>query len=197
MKHGWIVAAATAGVLAAVTWAAAWTSGPSVDGGKNPMKTFFAKASFTGAVMKGDGPTVVTPASPGFVTQEIYEVPPGKVFIATDLWVTLDASTSLSEKVTVDSNQMAWFPCGGTLVPFGNGQSSAAPVGRACLRVDGAKVWCASAEHKVRGFAIAQGAKISVEIAPIQPMTSMQDYFPGLVAKCSYTAVVGGHLQRN
>jgi hypothetical protein len=71
MNKQWSVVAATAGILAAGTWAFAFTSGPSVSSGTNPLRTFTT--------------SLQAPATGTTAKQDVFEVPPGQTLVVTDV----------------------------------------------------------------------------------------------------------------
>ena len=73
MQKPWIVIAATAAIAACATWAFAFTSGPSVSTGSNPLRTL----AFTFTFPKN--------TTPLFQAKQVFEVPPGQTLVITDL----------------------------------------------------------------------------------------------------------------
>lgn len=62
----------------------AYTSGPSVTGGANPLRTFVLHAATTGATNE--------------VKQQVFEVPPGQTLVLTDLAVGDGSNKQLGNK---------------------------------------------------------------------------------------------------
>ncbi len=77
-KNGWMVVAVVAGIFAGAATVRAWTSGPSVTGGVNPLKTFVVAA--------GDWPNQPTAGAESWTyKKDVFVVPAGQTLIVTDV----------------------------------------------------------------------------------------------------------------
>jgi hypothetical protein len=121
VKKQWLVLVAALALglaLAAVAWA--WTSGPSVSGGKNPLRSF--RATLTGVCTTS--PSVCKPGR-----QQVFEVPQGQTLVITDLMRFCPPPSA--QCLDPASGCSSWY-C----------EANQFTSGKACLLADGAALWC-------------------------------------------------------
>lgn len=194
--RGWtavaVVAGVVAGLMAGVTGARAWVSGPSVNLGSNPLKSFSLTFGFTGPLQGATGGSIATPASPGTVTKDVYEVPQGQSLIVTGMWYAdgLDSATFTPG---------AGYKCqsaGGAAMPFA--WVGLPGIKSVCLLVNGEVLSCEGAGLN-EGIVVGSGAKLQLQV--IGPTLGVATDLSGKPAinpnSCTYVVGLGGHLVRN
>ena len=154
-------AATLAIVVAAAAWATAAPSGPSVTGGKNPLMTLNFQTVNEASASTG--------AAKGWKVKQVYEVPPGRRLVITDLLLF----TAPPPKPSAENTY---------------GLSCGYPV-HACLIIDGKSLWCQYVSYQTGsltdGIPIDAGAKVSLAL-----------WAQAKKEKCWYGVSAVGHFER-
>ena len=172
MSKSWILLATAAALVACVTAAWAFTSGPSISTGSNPLRTLTVTGSWQNSSSTN---------SPMFQAQgSTFDVPQGQTFVITDL-----------------SFSGAPITLTGTNAPS---NESGCTNPRLCILVDGAPAHCTlgnGGQQAFRtGLSIPSGSKVNLFVSVQVFSTSSCSGCPS-VHKCTPAAVATGYLMKN
>lgn len=169
MQKPWIVIAATVAISSAVTGAWAYTSGPSISLGSNPLRTLTATATWQNSSTS----VQIAPQAQG----PAFEVPQGQTLVLTDLSVSAS-------------------PVNPSATNAGNGDFACSNL-RVCVMVDNVALYCSlSSDQEFKtGLAIASGSKVHLYLTGYVPYVTSGAGVS--VYKCVPAAVATGYLMKN